>query len=86
MGCSFAIYLIALQERKTKIMASGKVKWFNDQKGFGFITPDGGSKDVFVHHSAIQGSGFKSLSEGDNVEFDIVSGPKGDQAANVSKR
>jgi CspA family cold shock protein len=61
------------------------VKWFNDSKGFGFIQQEGGD-DVFVHHSAIQGSGFKSLSEGDRVEFDVVKGQKGQAAANVRKK
>jgi CspA family cold shock protein len=64
---------------------SGTVKWFNDTKGFGFITPADGSKDCFVHHSAIQGSGFKSLAEGDRVEFDVVQGQKGPAAENVSR-
>jgi len=65
-------------------MARGTVKWFNNSKGFGFITQDDGA-DVFVHHSAIQGEGFKSLSEGDKVEFDVVKGQKGPAAANVRK-
>ena len=62
----------------------GTVKWFNDSKGFGFITPEYGSKDCFVHHSAIQAEGFKSLSEGAQVEFDIVDGQKGPAAENVT--
>lgn len=66
-------------------MAEGRVKWFNDAKGFGFIEQEGGD-DVFVHFSAIQSEGFKTLAEGDQVEFDITQGPKGLQAANVTKR
>jgi CspA family cold shock protein len=61
----------------------GTVKWFNDSKGFGFLTRDDGEKDVFVHHSAIQGTGFKSLTEGQRVEFDVVQGQKGPAAENV---
>jgi CspA family cold shock protein len=64
---------------------TGTVKWFNDAKGFGFITPEGGAKDVFVHHSAIQSDGFRSLAEGDRVEFDVVAGQKGPAAENVTK-
>ncbi|MEZ4860283.1 MAG: cold shock domain-containing protein [Caldilineaceae bacterium] len=63
----------------------GTVKWFNDSKGFGFIAPQSGSKDVFVHHSAIVANGFRSLAEGDQVEFSIEQGPKGPSAANVQK-
>ena len=66
-------------------MANGTVKWFSDEKGYGFITPEDGSKDVFVHHSSIQGQGFKSLREGEKVAFEVISGPKGPQASNVVK-
>ncbi len=61
----------------------GTVKWFNDEKGFGFITPEDGSRDCFVHHSAIQGEGFKTLKEGESVEFEMVEGTKGPAAENV---
>ncbi len=64
---------------------TGTVKWFNDSKGFGFLTRDDGEKDVFVHHSAIQGQGFKSLMEGQRVEFEVVQGQKGPAAENVAK-
>ena len=66
-------------------MATGTVKWFNESKGFGFITQDEGGADVFVHFSAIQGNGFKTLAEGQKVSYDIQPGPKGPQAANVNK-
>ena len=65
-------------------MASGTVKWFNDSKGYGFITPDDGAKDLFVHHSNIAGEGFKSLAEGARVEFEAREGAKGPEAANVA--
>lgn len=65
-------------------MSTGTVKWFNDAKGFGFITPDGGGKDLFAHFSAIQGNGFKSLKENQKVTFDVTNGPKGEQAVNIN--
>jgi cold shock protein len=64
-------------------MATGTVKWFNDAKGYGFITPDGGGDDLFVHHTGIAGNGYKSLAEGAKVEFEATQGPKGPQATNV---
>lgn len=65
-------------------MATGTVKWFNDSKGFGFITPDGGGEDLFAHFSAISMDGFKTLKEGQRVSFDVVDGPKGKQASNIA--
>ncbi len=67
-------------------MAQGTVKWFNNEKGYGFIAPSSGGKDVFVHHTAIQGDGYKTLNEGEQVNFEVVSGPKGDQASNVVRQ
>ena len=64
---------------------TGRVKWFNESKGFGFITPEDGSKDCFVHYSAIQGNGFRTLNEGERVEFDVVDGQKGPAAENVAR-
>ncbi len=66
-------------------MSTGKVKWFNEAKGYGFIEPDGGGRDVFVHYSAIQGEGYKTLSEGQLVDFEVIQGEKGPQASNVVK-
>jgi len=66
-------------------MSTGKVKWFNESKGYGFIEPEGGGKDIFVHYSAIQGEGYKTLSEGQPVEFEVTQGDKGPQAENVTK-
>ena len=63
----------------------GEVKWFSNQKGYGFITPEDGGKDVFVHHSAIMGEGYKSLDEGQKVSFEVTQGPKGEQASGVVK-
>jgi len=74
---------ITQSEGEAQHMATGTVKWFNDAKGFGFIVQDGGGEDVFCHHTAIQAEGFRTLAEGQKVEFDITKGPKGLQAANV---
>ena len=70
------------RERKESVLATGTVKWFNAEKGYGFISREGGA-DVFVHYSAIEGAGYRSLEEGQRVEFEVTSGPKGDQAQNV---
>jgi len=75
---------ILSMEKEVKEVAQGTVKWFNESKGFGFITAEDGT-DVFVHHTSIQGSGFKTLAEGDKVSFDIEKGPKGPKAINVVK-
>jgi CspA family cold shock protein len=72
-----------IERKGSKMRVVGTVKWFNDEKGFGFITRDDGEKDVFCHHSAIQGEGFKSLAEGARVEFDVVDGQKGPAAENL---
>jgi CspA family cold shock protein len=70
--------------REVKLMAQGTVKWFNGEKGFGFIAPDDGGKDVFVHYSEVQGSGFRTLEENQRVQFDIEQGQKGPQAVGVT--
>jgi cold shock protein len=77
------IRLAHLQKRMIKAMTQGSVKWFNSEKGFGFIAQDGGGPDVFVHYSAVSGSGFKSLEEGQRVEFEVGQGQKGPQAQDV---
>jgi len=66
-------------------MEQGTVKWFDNAKGYGFVSRENGGKDVFVHHSAIDGTGYKSLDEGQKVQFEVTQGPKGDQAVNVTK-
>ncbi len=71
--------------QKVRFMATGIVKWFNDAKGFGFITPDEGGEDLFAHFSSINMEGFKTLKEGQKVSFDVTEGPKGKQAANIQK-
>src|SRR5204863_553327 len=76
---------VAQLTKQGEQMATGTVKWFNDAKGYGFITPDEGSEDLFAHFSAINMSGFKTLKEGQKVSFDVVQGPKGKQASNIQK-
>jgi CspA family cold shock protein len=83
-GGSFLLRYFFVWGKEERVRSKGTVKWFNDRKGFGFIRLENG-EDVFVHYSALQGEGFKTLKEGENVEFDIVQGAKGPQAANVLK-
>jgi CspA family cold shock protein len=78
-----ATLLPPVDKKEKHRMATGTVKWFNDSKGYGFITQDGGGEDVFCHHTAIQAEGFRSLAEGQKVQFDVTKGPKGLQASNV---
>jgi cold shock protein len=66
-------------------MPTGKVKWFNDKKGYGFIEPEGGGEDIFVHHTSIEADGYRTLAEGQQVKFEVVHGPKGQQATNVNR-
>jgi cold shock protein len=79
--------ILTNQRKKEEVdgMATGTVKWFNDAKGFGFITPDDGSEDLFAHFSAINMNGFKSLKEGEKVSFEVLQGPKGKQASNIQR-
>jgi len=81
--CGFFVTSTEQERSEKQLMAKGKVKWFSNQKGYGFITAEGG-KDVFVHYSAVKGDGYKTLQEGQDVEFEITQGPKGEQATNVT--
>ena len=83
MWLKVVISIQSILIKEVSNMATGKVKWFNDAKGFGFITPDAGGDELFAHFSAINGSGFKSLKENQAVTFDVVQGPKGKQASNI---
>jgi len=83
MWSKVVISIQSILIKEVSNMATGKVKWFNDAKGFGFITPDAGGDELFAHFSAINSSGFKSLKENQAVTFDVVQGPKGKQASNI---
>ena len=82
---SFSSVLVVAIRVRGEVMSTGTVKWFNDAKGYGFITPDEGGEDLFAHFSAIQMNGFKTLKEGQKVSFEIVQGPKGKQASNIQE-
>jgi cold shock protein len=82
---SFSTVLVVATRVREEVMSTGTVKWFNDAKGYGFITPDEGGEDLFAHFSAIQMNGFKTLKEGQKVSFEIVQGPKGKQASNIQE-